>query len=397
MKKLLLYLLILLPLNVFAATANTSIIVNNYSECLWIQDKEISASGTGYFSYCMKAKCSNGVWQSSYLYNKNMLTCANGNTDYYTYIYKSSCSDYIGSCNSSGQVTSNYCGIIVGYDCNKTNNGSIYVPKTTTNWNPPTVKTSTTKTTTTKKTTTTRKPTTTKKTTTTKKPTTTTTTTRPKDSNNYLKELSITGYIIDFQKDVLSYEITIEREVQNVEVKYSPVSEYATATIENDKNIDINKPIIIRVVAEDGSTKEYTINLKYRVLSSNLNLTDITIKNYSFKFDNNKNSYDLIVKSEDSSLDITVVPEDQKTTYNFLGNKDLINGSKIKIELKSEDGQTKEYVINIIKEVIAKPKKSGGFIITLIILLILGVIGFIAFKFIKQLLPAKVDEKYDYE
>ena len=396
MKRILLIIAFMFPTIVFAASYNTDVNVSNYYECFALQEENKSATGTGYFAYCIRTKCENGVWQSYYLFNKNTLACANGNTDIYTYEVRYSCGEYKGACSQAGEE--HYCGKLIGYDCNKTNNGSIYVPSSTTKFNPPTVQTSTLKPYTT---TTTKKRTTTRKSTTTKKPTTTTTTTTqaPKDNNSFLKTLDVVNHHIEFNKEILSYEIIIEKDEKSLDVKYEAESYKAIATIQNNENIDITKPIIVKVTAEDGTFKEYTINAKYREISSNKNVKNITVDSYDLGFDSTKFEYDLVIKSSETELTINVELEDEKTKYEINGNSNLENGSVITIDVKAEDESSITYKINIIKEVDIVPKKSGvgKVITTIIILILLGVIGVVAFKFIRNILPAKADENYDYE
>ena len=102
-------------------------------------------------------------------------------------------------------------------------------------------------------------------------------------------------------------------------------------------------------------------------------------------------------------MEITVLSDEtnnnEKTKYEINGNSNLENGSVITIDVKAEDESSITYKINIIKEVEIVPKKSGvgKVITTIIILILLGVIGVVAFKFIRNILPAKADENYDYE
>lgn len=386
MKKKVLIILLLFPIFVFA----DSLKFNTYQQCFDFQSGNLTANGTGEYKYCMKAKCENQVWQSSFLYNKNTLVCANGNTDFYYYVVSSGCSDYVGTCNTNNSL--NYCGMVVRYDCNKINNGSIYVSKKTTTssrYTSPILK-PTTKTTSRR---------------TTNKVTTTTTTTTAvpvtesiKDSNNYLKSLNVKGYSIKFNKEDLSYNLVIDRSVDNLEIEYETESDKATVTVTNDKDINIASPVIISVTAEDGSKKDYTISLSYKTLSSNTNVKKMTIDNYEFIFDQTKHDYDLIIKNEDSSLVYNIELEDDNALYEIEGNNDLVNGSEIVVKIVAEDGTENDYKFNIIKESVTKPsKKKNSALISILIIMILAIIGFVAFKFIRNILPAKKDEKYDYE
>lgn len=378
MKKLVLLICLLFPLTVFGANLKFG---SNYFDCTNFQTKGIISSGSGSVNYCIKAKCDGGRWQTQRLFVRgNTVSCSNGNENYYQYVISSGCNDYQGTCSNN---TETYCGITYAYDCNKVIDGSIYIPKKPT--------TSNRRTSTTKKRKTTR-PNITKTTT-----TTTTTTIPVKDSNAFLKNLTIKGYNINFYKEQLTYEIVIDKSVNKVDVEYETESDKAVANVRNNDPISIINPIIITVTAEDGSIKDYTINLTYKALSNNINVRNLTIENYDIDFDNNKQNYDVVVNQDTKSLNFNIELEDENAKYEIQDNNDLVNGSVIKIRVIAENLTETTYNFNIIKETTTVPKKKNNFFTILLIFLILGIIGVVVFKFIRNILPAKADEKYDYE
>ena len=378
MKKLVLLICLLFPLTVFGANLKFG---SNYFDCTNFQTKGIISSGSGSVNYCIKAKCDGGQWQTQRLFVRgNTVSCSNGNENYYQYVISSGCNDYQGTCSNN---TETYCGITYAYDCNKVIDGSIYIPKKPT--------TSNRRTSTTKKRKTTR-PNITKTTT-----TTTTTTIPVKDSNAFLKNLTIKGYNINFYKEQLTYEIVIDKSVNKVDVEYETESDKAVANVRNNDPISIINPIIITVTAEDGSIKDYTINLTYKALSNNINVKNLTIENYDIDFDNNKQNYDVVVNQDTKSLNFNIELEDENAKYEIQDNNDLVNGSVIKIRVIAENLTETTYNFNIIKETTTLPKKKNNFFTILLIFLILGIIGVVVFKFIRNILPAKADEKYDYE
>ena len=378
MKKLVLLICLLFPLTVFGANLKFG---SNYFDCTNFQTKGIISSGSGSVNYCIKAKCEKGQWQTQRLFVRgNTVSCSNGNENYYQYVISSGCNDYQGTCSNN---TETYCGITYAYDCNKVIDGSIYIPKKPT--------TSNRRTSTTKKRKTTR-PNITKTTT-----TTTTTTIPVKDSNAFLKNLTIKGYNINFYKEQLTYEIVIDKSVNKVDVEYETESDKAVANVRNNDPISIINPIIITVTAEDGSIKDYTINLTYKALSNNINVKNLTIENYDIDFDNNKQNYDVVVNQDTKSLNFNIELEDENAKYEIQDNNDLVNGSVIKIRVIAENLTETTYNFNIIKETTTVPKKKNNFFTILLIFLILGIIGVVVFKFIRNILPAKADEKYDYE
>lgn len=80
-------------------------------------------------------------------------------------------------------------------------------------------------------------------------------------TDNYLKSLSIKNYDIKFNRDVFSYDITIDNEKTLVITPTCEKSD-ATYTIVGNDNLTDGSKIIIKVSDKEGSTREYTINVK---------------------------------------------------------------------------------------------------------------------------------------
>ncbi len=84
-----------------------------------------------------------------------------------------------------------------------------------------------------------------------------------KSNNNYLKSLEIENYKIDFKKEKKKYSITVEEEVNQVQVTATPEDEKATYKILGAEDIRGNdKKIEIVVTAENGETTNYIIEVK---------------------------------------------------------------------------------------------------------------------------------------
>lgn len=81
-------------------------------------------------------------------------------------------------------------------------------------------------------------------------------------SDSYLKSIEIEDYQIEFDKDKLDYAITVESNVTSVSIKAIASSNKATVQINNVSSLEIgNNVVTIKVVAEDGSSREYKINI----------------------------------------------------------------------------------------------------------------------------------------
>lgn len=93
---------------------------------------------------------------------------------------------------------------------------------------------------------------------------TTSSTIQGKSNNNYLKSLEIENYEIEFKKEKKRYRITVEEEVNSVNVKAATEDEKATYQIIGADDIKgNNKQIEIVVTAEDGEKKTYSIEVNY--------------------------------------------------------------------------------------------------------------------------------------
>jgi len=83
-------------------------------------------------------------------------------------------------------------------------------------------------------------------------------------SNNNLKQLEIEGYAIKFNKDTLIYNIKIKKEIK-LNITALSEDENANVTILGNENLKNKSKIKIIVTAENGSKKEYTINISKQI------------------------------------------------------------------------------------------------------------------------------------
>lgn len=375
------YLLIAMLSIIIPLKANAALdvgYVKDYQSCLDFQASYGQANfNQGYFGHCVKATCYSGTWQTQF-YTEGLVKCSNGNKDPLYFVAKSSCTAYSGACRSDAYPK--YCAILASYDCSRTSNGLAYTTTT---------KKTTTTTTTTKKT---YKPNTTKPNVTTSKTTTSTTTTTStlKDSNSYLKELTLKGTDFIFSRDVETYNLKINKDITNIEVTAKPESEKATVKIENNENIDIDKPILITVTAEDDTSRVYRIILSYAdEKDNNTNLSKIEIQGYNIEFKPDVTEYTLKINKSDKTLDMIVETESDSSKYEIKNNTNLKNKSKVVITVTAENGDTKDYTITI--------KKSSNFGLILIILILLGICGYVIYKLVTKMPEQKEDDGYDYE
>ncbi len=120
-------------------------------------------------------------------------------------------------------------------------------------------------------------------------------------------------------------------------------------------------------------------------LSSDNYIKSLKIKNYKINFDKDTLEYSIEVGNKVNSLDLDIVLNDDKASYDVIGNKDFKVGKNVvTIRVTAEDGSVRNYIINVNKKAATVSQKKTNntskiVIITLIGLIIAGLI-YVIFK-----------------
>ncbi len=369
--KYILLLLLIIPINVFAASKvyyGDSVSTCTSSE---YQDNTLYTSSSASFSHCMIATCTNGRYNVRYIdtYKNTGVVCTNGNSNPYKTITKNGCSKLYCGFGDTGNIY--YCSQIEYVDCNKNSNGTSF--KTTTKKvKRPNIRTTIPTTTT--------------------EPVTETTTSKPL-SNTKLKSLTLSSGNFTFSPDIYGYDITIESTVNSIEVNAIPEDSNSQVSITGNTNIGETGEIIITVTGQDESKSEYKIKVtkQSQPVTGNTRLKSIKIKDYTIPFNSRTNTYNLTINEETSYLDIEAVAEDSSSIVMISGDENLKSGSKITISVTATDGNVGYYTINI------NVKKKSNFIKILFIIIILLALGAGGFYIYKKFIASKEGEKYEYE
>ena len=214
---------------------------------------------------------------------------------------------------------------------------------------------------------------------------------RSLSSNNEILEInSNVGYFNkEFNKNELSYNLYVDYTINKITLSGKLADAYAKT--DGFKEYTLNgdyTPIAIKVVAEDGSSKVYTINvIKVYPKNTNNNLSNLQIDGYSIDFNKDTLEYSIKVSSDVESLDITANAEVGTSRVNIYGNNSFKEGENIvRVVVTAEDGSEKTYTIKVNKdaktEVIEEePEETNEgsqlektIIIILIILVVIGLI-----------------------
>lgn len=166
--------------------------------------------------------------------------------------------------------------------------------------------------------------------------TTNTTPTKKKSTNNYLSSLTIEGHTLDkeFKKDETEYSIMVENDVNKIKInaQLDDSSAKVTGIGEVEVKEGINK-LEIKVTAENGSTRIYTLNVTVK----ELNPIEVTI---------NKKKYTIIRKEGELEP-----PENYEKSSIKIGEEEVLcyinkNTKNIIIGLTDEKGVSKFYSYN---------------------------------------------------
>lgn len=173
-----------------------------------------------------------------------------------------------------------------------------------------------------------------------------------RDSDSSLKNIKLSSGKLKFNKDTLEYKVTVEYNIDKMQIEATPNSEKAKVTINGNDNLRVGDNVFkINVEAENGKVTIYSINVVRKEqgekISNNNSIKSITIKNHSIDF--KSNVYKYTIKVNEKELDLTITLDDENATYKIFGNENLKNGSEIKIKVTAENGEEKTYTLVIKK------------------------------------------------
>ena len=165
-----------------------------------------------------------------------------------------------------------------------------------------------------------------------------------------LKSLKVEGVDFEFKSSQLEYNLSVKSSISSVKIE--AVKNHEKANIDYKNNVTLNtgsNNIEIKVIAEDGTTKVYKLNITRE--EEVPIVKDIKITGIDFEFDPKTYSYK--IETTLSKLDFNVTLSSETATSEITNNEDLKNNSIVKIIAKDGD-ETVTYsfrIINIDKSV----------------------------------------------
>ena len=239
---------------------------------------------------------------------------------------------------------------------------------------------------------------------------------KPEESNEKnLKSLTIDGdYELTpkFNKDVTEYSLSVGSDVESIKINAEAVDDNAKVEIiGNDKLLEGENTIEVKVTAEDGTVRTYKINITKgeEIVSTDFGLSELSVSGYTLTPNFSTNVYEYKLDIEDETvtrLDVNANSTVEGATVDIAGNNNLKLGENIiTILVKSEDGEeivTYQIVVNITEktqengQIIAGIDNKNLYMYSGIGLGVLIVIIIVAVIIVKRRNSMDDEEEYDY-
>ena len=179
-----------------------------------------------------------------------------------------------------------------------------------------------------------------------------------KSNINTLKSLQLSGCSIDFNSSTTSYYVTVKDTITSIDItseltddKSSYVSGFGNRKVELSPGVNT---ILIKVIAENGDIKTYSIYVTRDNKSSINTLKFLQLSGCSIDFNSSTTSYYVTVKDTITNIDITSELTDDKSSYvSGFGNRkvELSPGvNTIFVKVMAENGDIKTYSIYVTRE-----------------------------------------------
>ena len=189
------------------------------------------------------------------------------------------------------------------------------------------------------------------------------TTEKPEESNNKdLKSLSV-GDSLEltpaFSADVTEYTLTVGEDVTSLDIEAVADDENAKVEITGNDNLLMGENTVeIKVTAEDGTVRTYTINVTKgdtaAIAENTISLETLSIDGYTLSPEFSKNIYEYTLDVSDTSvtsLNVNAISDTEDAAIEIIGNNNLTVGENvITILVKSADGSevtTYQVIANI--------------------------------------------------
>ena len=207
-------------------------------------------------------------------------------------------------------------------------------------------------------------------------------------SNKNLSSLEVVGYNINpyFNKNNSTYTVIIPRDVSSIDINAEPEATGAIVRISgNTKLTKSENTVSIRVTAEDGTSKVYTINV-LKEPEVNLKLTSLQIEGVDLEpvFDSDIFYYTSSLEdTELKSLNVNALANEKNANIEITGADNLIDGENLINVIVSNEEEKTVYQVKLDVDMLGEKEKEKDNVITrvrkIINYTLLGIAGFLLF------------------
>ncbi len=172
-----------------------------------------------------------------------------------------------------------------------------------------------------------------------------------------IKSIKITNnkgniILLNFKSNIYSYSIEVNSDITNLNIEAEINEDVKFVSGYGARKVSIssgNNIILMKIIDEDGEILNYEISVTKPLLnkSSNNYIKSLVITGYDLNFSKRVRNYNLKVKKGTKSLDIKPILEDEKASYEIVGNNNIEDGKVIKIIVTAENQVKNVYQINI--------------------------------------------------
>ena len=158
--------------------------------------------------------------------------------------------------------------------------------------------------------------------------------------------------LVSFNPEVAEYNVEVDGNTKSLDIKPTLSEGFKFVKGYGEQKVNLlsgNNLILIKVEDNDGNQYTYILNVVKPIAgkSSNNFIKTLLIKDYKLDFSKRVKNYTLYIKDDVSSLEITPILESDTSRYTISGNKDLKEGSVIRIEVTAENEEKVVYKLNI--------------------------------------------------
>lgn len=209
---------------------------------------------------------------------------------------------------------------------------------------------------------------------------------KPKNSNTYLKNLSVSEGDLVFNKNTTSYKVIVDNKIEEIVVNATAEESSSKVSGTGKKYLEIYSNFYnIVVTSESGTQKTYVVEVirkdedgNAKELSNINTLELLEVKDYPFVFSNEISEYTILLNNN-KKLEINTKATDENSSVSIKEPSSYKTGNnEIIVEVISERGEKKEYKINAIllesvKEETIEPVKKDFNIVIIILIIIYGI------------------------